>query len=171
MTTGKTIALTRRTFVGKVMSLLFNMLSRFSSGFNPSSTIPCVVLGKSASIRWGHSPFLSHRVVMRINWHNAQQRLNNYQLILSIFFSFLWIFVHPHRFAEKLRSEVTRKADGGQETEDQVCGTLNITHPLPRALLGRSPLRQDGPADPDNPPLSHQTCYSVMSPSSFLTSF
>ena len=31
MTTGKTIALTRRTFVGKVMSLLFNMLSRYSS--------------------------------------------------------------------------------------------------------------------------------------------
>ena len=29
MTTGKTIALTRRTFVNKVMSLLFNMLSRF----------------------------------------------------------------------------------------------------------------------------------------------
>ena len=29
MTTGKTIALTRRTFVGKVMSPLFNMLSRF----------------------------------------------------------------------------------------------------------------------------------------------
>ena len=29
VTTGKTIALTRRTFVGKVMSLLFNMLSRF----------------------------------------------------------------------------------------------------------------------------------------------
>ena len=30
MTTGKTIALTRQTFVGKVMSLLFNMLSRLS---------------------------------------------------------------------------------------------------------------------------------------------
>ena len=30
MTTGKIIALTRRTFVGKVMSLLFNMLSRWS---------------------------------------------------------------------------------------------------------------------------------------------
>ena len=29
MTTGKTIALTTQTFVGKVMSLLFNMLSRF----------------------------------------------------------------------------------------------------------------------------------------------
>ena len=29
MTTGKTIVLTRQTFVGKVMSLLFNTLSRF----------------------------------------------------------------------------------------------------------------------------------------------
>ena len=33
MTTGKTTALTRRTFVGKVMSLLFNMLSRFKLVF------------------------------------------------------------------------------------------------------------------------------------------
>ena len=33
MTTGKTIALTRRTFVGKVMSLLFNMLSRLVISF------------------------------------------------------------------------------------------------------------------------------------------
>ena len=32
MTTGKTIALTRQTFVGKVMSLLFNMLSRLDIG-------------------------------------------------------------------------------------------------------------------------------------------
>ena len=35
MTTGKTIALTRRTFVGKVTSLLFNMLSRFVIAFLP----------------------------------------------------------------------------------------------------------------------------------------
>ena len=34
MTTGKTIALTRRTFVGKVMSLLFNMLSRWGNSGN-----------------------------------------------------------------------------------------------------------------------------------------
>ena len=33
MTTGKTTALTRQTFVGKVMSLLFNMLSRFYHNF------------------------------------------------------------------------------------------------------------------------------------------
>ena len=37
MTTGKTIALTRWTFVGKVMSLFFNMLSRLVIAFLPSS--------------------------------------------------------------------------------------------------------------------------------------
>ena len=37
MTTGKTIALTRRTFVGKVMSLLFNMLSSLVITFLPRS--------------------------------------------------------------------------------------------------------------------------------------
>ena len=37
MTTGKTIALTKRTFVGKVMSLLFNMLSRLVITFLPRS--------------------------------------------------------------------------------------------------------------------------------------
>ena len=37
MTTGKTIAFTRWTFVGKVMSLLFNMLSRFVITFLPRS--------------------------------------------------------------------------------------------------------------------------------------
>ena len=36
-TTGETIALTRRTFVGKVMSLLFNTLSRFVIAFLPKS--------------------------------------------------------------------------------------------------------------------------------------
>ena len=39
MTNGKTIALTRRTFVGKVMSVLFNMLSRFVIAFLPSPII------------------------------------------------------------------------------------------------------------------------------------
>ena len=37
MTTGKTIALTRQTFVGKVMSLLFNILSRMVTAFFPRS--------------------------------------------------------------------------------------------------------------------------------------
>ena len=47
MTTGKTIALTRRTFVGKVMSLLFNMLSRLVITFLPRS--------KCLLISWLHS--------------------------------------------------------------------------------------------------------------------
>jgi len=46
MTTGKTIALTRRTFVGKVMSLLFNMLSRLVITFLPRN--------KSLLISWLH---------------------------------------------------------------------------------------------------------------------
>ena len=48
MTTGKTIALTRQTFVGKIMSLLFNMLSGFVIAFLPRS--------KCLLISWQHSP-------------------------------------------------------------------------------------------------------------------
>ena len=42
MTTGKTIALTRGTFVGKVLSLLFNTLTRFVTAFLPRSN--CLVI-------------------------------------------------------------------------------------------------------------------------------
>ena len=45
MTTGKTIALTRRTFVGKVMSLLFNMLSRLVITFLPRSKRLLILAG------------------------------------------------------------------------------------------------------------------------------
>ena len=48
MTMGKTIALTRRTFVGKVRSLLFNMLSRLVMTFLPRS--------KRFLISWLQSP-------------------------------------------------------------------------------------------------------------------
>ena len=48
MTTGKSIALTRRTFVGKVMSLLFNMLTRLVITFLPRS--------KHLLILWLQSP-------------------------------------------------------------------------------------------------------------------
>ena len=48
MTTGKTIALTRQTFVGKVMSLLLNMLSRLVITFLPRS--------KRLLISWLRSP-------------------------------------------------------------------------------------------------------------------
>ena len=39
MTTGKTIVLTRQTFIDKVMSLLFNMLFRFAIAFLPRSKL------------------------------------------------------------------------------------------------------------------------------------
>ena len=42
MTTGKTIALTRLTFVGKVMSLLFNMLSKLVIAFLPKNKCPLI---------------------------------------------------------------------------------------------------------------------------------
>ena len=42
MTTGKLIASTRRTFVGKVMSLHFNMLSRLVIAFLPRSKRPLI---------------------------------------------------------------------------------------------------------------------------------
>ena len=48
MTTGKTIALTRRTFVGRVMSLLFSVLSRLAIAFLPRS--------KCLLISWLQSP-------------------------------------------------------------------------------------------------------------------
>ena len=49
MTTGKTIALTRQAFVGKVMSLLFNMLSRLVITFLPGSKHLLISLLQSPS--------------------------------------------------------------------------------------------------------------------------
>ena len=50
MTTGKTIALTRQTFVGKVTSLFFNMLSRFVKAVLPKS--------KQLLISYNHELFI-----------------------------------------------------------------------------------------------------------------
>ena len=47
MTTAKTIALTRQTFVGKVMSLLFNRLSKLVIAFLPKSKCPLISLAPS----------------------------------------------------------------------------------------------------------------------------
>ena len=70
MTTGKTIALMRRTFVGKVMSLLFNMLSAAATakslqscptlrdpidGSPPGSTIPGIL--QPRTLEWGAISF------------------------------------------------------------------------------------------------------------------
>ena len=61
MTTGKTIALTRPTFVGKVMSLLLNMLSRLVITFFPRS--------KRLLISWLQSPSAVILEPPKIVWH------------------------------------------------------------------------------------------------------
>ena len=75
MTTGKTIALTRRTFVGKVMSLLFKMLSRLVITFLPRSKrlliswlqLPSAVILEPRKIKSATvstvSPFICHEVM------------------------------------------------------------------------------------------------------------
>ena len=59
MTTGKTVALTRRTFVGQVMSLLLNMLSRLVITFLPRS--------KRLLISWLQSPSAVIWEIKKIN--------------------------------------------------------------------------------------------------------
>ena len=72
MTTGKTIALTRRTFVGEVMSLLFNMLSRLVITFLPMSKhlliswlqLPSAVILEAQKIKSDTvSPSIFHEVM------------------------------------------------------------------------------------------------------------
>ena len=63
MTTGKTIALTRWTFHGKVMSLLFNMLCRFVIAFLPRS--------KRLLISWLQSPSAVILEPKKINYHTV----------------------------------------------------------------------------------------------------
>ena len=75
MTTGKTIALTRQTFVGKVMSLLFNMLSRLGITFLPRNNhlliswlqSPSAVILEPSKIKSDTvstvSPSISHEVM------------------------------------------------------------------------------------------------------------
>ena len=72
MTTGKTIALTRWTFVGKVMSLLFNMLSRLFIAFLPRSkhllisqlqSPSTVILEPKRTESYTVSPSISHEVM------------------------------------------------------------------------------------------------------------
>ena len=73
MTTGKTIALTRWTFVGKVMSLLFNMLSRLVITFLPRSKhlliswlqLPSAVILEPRKIKSALCPLFPHLFAMK----------------------------------------------------------------------------------------------------------
>ena len=73
MTTGKTIALTRQIFVGKVMSLLFNMLFRLVIAFLPRSKHPLIswlqspsaVILEPRKLSLSLSPLFPHLFAMR----------------------------------------------------------------------------------------------------------
>ena len=73
MTTGRIIALTRQTFVGKVMSLLFNMLSRLVITFLPRSNhllisclqSPSAVILKPKKIKVHQFPLFPHLFAMK----------------------------------------------------------------------------------------------------------
>ena len=81
MTTGKTMALTRWTFVGKVMSLLFNMLSRLVIAFLPRSKhlliswlqSPSAVILEHPKIKSATvSPSICHEVIETVNSKYSQ---------------------------------------------------------------------------------------------------
>ena len=76
LTTGKTIAFTRQTFVGKVMSLLFNMLSSLVIAFLPRSKHLLISWLQSRSAVILEPPkikFLSVSIVSTSNCHEVMQ--------------------------------------------------------------------------------------------------
>ena len=68
MTTGKTIALTRRAFVGNVMSLFFNMLSKL--------VIPFLLRSKCLLISWLYSPSAVILEPRKVKSGAAAKRIN-----------------------------------------------------------------------------------------------
>ena len=76
MTTGKTIALTKGTFVTKVMSLLFNMLSRLVIAFLSRS--------KRLSISWLSSSSSSSSHHPQCVWSSRKQSLSLFPLFLHL---------------------------------------------------------------------------------------
>ena len=101
MTTGKTIALTRWTFVGKVMSLLFNMLSRLVIAFLPRNerlliswlqSLSAVILEpqniKSVTVSFV-SPSICYSICLYIvgrNSHDFQKGCSCYQYFSVLFY-------------------------------------------------------------------------------------
>ena len=79
MTTGKTITLTRWTFVGKVKTLLFNMLSRFVIAFLPRSKClliswhqsPCAVILEPKKIKSVTVSLVSSSICREVIWPDA----------------------------------------------------------------------------------------------------
>ena len=111
MTTGKTIALTRQTFVGEVMSLLFNMLSRLVITFLPRSKClliswlqsPSAVIFEPPKIKSDTvstvSPSISYEVIgplidlLKLYFHLVFRLSSKYLAILHLLMC-LWNYVY-----------------------------------------------------------------------------
>ena len=89
MTTGKTIALTRRTFVGKVMSLLFNMLSRLVITFLPRSKRLLISWLQSPSAMIFPTPLGCHKELVELPESNSKFPLAIYFTYSDIYVSML----------------------------------------------------------------------------------
>jgi len=87
MTTGKTIALTRRTFVGKVMSLLLNMLSKLVITFLPRN--------KRLLISWLQSP--SAVIIMAAKIYRLEMKVQPLQMMVGEWALF-WIRCYRKSF-------------------------------------------------------------------------
>ena len=78
MTTGKITTLAIRTFVGKVMSLLFNMLSRFVIAFFQGASIWISWLQAQSALdepkAWGHLWIFGLWGAMRLHWWNITSK-------------------------------------------------------------------------------------------------
>ena len=100
MTTGKTIALTRRTFGGKVMSLLFNMLSRLIIAFLPRSKClliswllsPSAVILEPKKNKVCHCFHCFHHLLAMKWWDWMPWSLFSESWVLTNFFTLLFQF-------------------------------------------------------------------------------
>ena len=84
MTTGKTIALTRRTLVGKVMSLLLNMLSRLVLTFLPRSKRLLMSWLQSPSAVILEPPKIKSDTVSTVSPSNSHEVMRNHTIMYSL---------------------------------------------------------------------------------------
>ena len=97
VTTGKTVALTRWTFVGKVMSLIFNMLSRFVIAFLPRS--------KHLLISWLQSPsavILEPKKIKSVTVSTVSPSICHKVMGLDAMILVFWIWVFSQLFHSPL---------------------------------------------------------------------
>ena len=107
MTTGKTIALTRQTFVGKVMSLLFNMLSRLVIIFLPRSKCILISWLQSPSAVILEPPKIKSNTVSTVSPSISREVIGP-DAMISVFWMFTTLFfkifltIHPNLHSSQI---------------------------------------------------------------------